>query len=108
VFQSALVHLWSTDEPLFSGICFDLTAILDIPYGSHVYSYFGYSPAKGFPVDIRNEISACAGQDDDLVCSILRNTVEGLDKFRVCMCGHKARAAVGVKLNRKYTAAVTR
>lgn len=58
-------------------------------------------------IDIGNEITARAGQNDDLVCSILRNAERGIDKFRMCLCGHRARAVVGVQLNRKYTAAGT-
>ncbi|HEY2101906.1 MAG TPA: hypothetical protein VGH08_01505, partial [Chthoniobacterales bacterium] len=60
------------------------------------------------PIDICDEIPACACQDYDLVRSILRNPVKGLDKFRVRMCGHNARAAVGVELNNQHTVVVSR
>src|SRR5580704_14490778 len=63
--------------------------------------------AERCPIDIRNELSTCARQNYDLVRSILRNTVEGLDKLRVSLCGHKARPAVGVKLNCQHTAGVS-
>ena len=40
------------------------------------------------PIDISNELPACARQDYDLVRSILRNPIEGIDKLRVTrLCG---------------------
>src|SRR5580693_8344004 len=58
--------------------------------------------AKRGPIDIGNE-PACTGKDYDLVRSILRNPVEGLDKFRVRLRGHNARAAVAVELSNQHT-----
>src|SRR5579862_8018864 len=59
--------------------------------------------AERGPLDIRNKLSARASQDQDLVRSILRNPVEGLDKFRVSLRGHNERAAVVVELSDQHT-----
>src|SRR5271169_5886632 len=59
--------------------------------------------AEGGPIDISNELPACARKDYDLVRSILRNPVEGIDKFRVRLRGHNARPAVGVKFGNQDT-----
>src|SRR5580700_89634 len=53
--------------------------------------------AKRGPIDIGNE-TTCTGKDYDLVRSILRNPVEGLDKFGVRLRGHDERPAVVVEL----------
>src|SRR5438105_13400353 len=50
--------------------------------------------AERGPLDIRNELPTCSREDYDLVRSILRNPVEGLDKFRVSWRGHNERANV--------------
>src|SRR5580693_6921483 len=59
--------------------------------------------AERGPIDISNELPTCARQDYDLVGSILRNPVEGLDKFGVRLRGHNARAAVAVELSNQHT-----
>ncbi len=41
--------------------------------------------AERGPIDIGNKLPACAREDYDLVRSILRNPVEGIDKFRVSL-----------------------
>src|SRR5580704_18495391 len=58
--------------------------------------------AERGPLDISNELPACAREDHDLVRSILRNPVEGLDKFRVSLRGHYERPAVAVKLRNQH------
>src|SRR5580693_2132136 len=58
--------------------------------------------AEGGPIDISNELPTCAGKDYDLVRSILRNSVEGIDKFRVSMRGHNARPAVAVEFSNQH------
>src|ERR1700678_4182330 len=58
--------------------------------------------AKRGPIDISNE-TTCTGQDYDLVRSILRNPVEGLDKFGVRLRGHDERPAVAVELSNQHT-----
>src|ERR1700733_11472241 len=47
--------------------------------------------AERGPIDISNKLPTCTGEDYDLVRSILRNPVEGLDKFRVSWGGHNER-----------------
>src|ERR1700722_7336911 len=59
--------------------------------------------AERGPIDIRNKLSTCARQDYDLVGSILRNAVEGIDKFRVRLRGHDERSAVGVEFSDQHT-----
>src|SRR6266481_5697963 len=63
--------------------------------------------APGRPFDARDKVATCTRQDYDLVRSILRNPVEGLDKLRVSLCGHNARATVGVELNNQNTVGVS-
>src|ERR1700739_398911 len=59
--------------------------------------------AERGPIDISNELPACARQDYDLVRPILRNPVEGLDKFCVGWRGHDERSAVGVEFSNQHT-----
>src|SRR5437879_1063465 len=59
--------------------------------------------AKRCPIDISNELPACARQDHDLVGSILRNAVEGIDEFRVSWRAHNERSAVVVELSNQHT-----
>src|SRR5579863_1790268 len=56
-----------------------------------------------WPINISNELPARARQDHDLVRSILRNPVEGLDEFGVRLRGHDERSAVGVKFSNQHT-----
>src|ERR1700733_13492180 len=58
--------------------------------------------AERGPIDIGNE-PTCTSQNYDLVRSILRNSVEGIDKFGVRLRGHNARAAVAVELSNQHT-----
>src|SRR5439155_24421359 len=64
--------------------------------------------AKGRPIDISNELPACAGQDHDLVGSILRNAVEGIDEFCVSWRAHNERPAVVVEFSNQHTVSVAR
>src|SRR5580700_1552447 len=64
--------------------------------------------AERGPIDISNEFPACARQDHDLVGSILRNTVEGIDEFRVSWRSHSEWAAVGVEFSNQHTARIAR
>ncbi len=59
--------------------------------------------AERGPIDISNELPTCAREDYDLVRSILRNPVEGIDKFRVRLRGHNERPAVAVEFSDQYT-----
>src|SRR5207245_3876629 len=58
--------------------------------------------AERGPLDISNELPTSAREDYDLVRSILRNPVEGIDKFRVRSRGHNERAAVAVELSNQH------
>src|ERR1700738_2566901 len=55
--------------------------------------------AERRPIDISNELPTCTREDYDLVRSILRNPVEGIDKFRVSWRGHNERPADAVELS---------
>src|ERR1700752_5061803 len=87
----------------------------------HRHSYVGYvfqhlntfvvnlTPDAGIgdiaergPIDISNELPTCARQDYDLVRPILRNPVEGIDKFCVSLRGHDERSAVGVEFSNQH------
>jgi hypothetical protein len=59
--------------------------------------------AERGPIDISNELPTCAREDYDLVRSILRNPVEGIDKFSVSLRGHNERPAVAVELSNEHT-----
>src|ERR1700720_4987 len=59
--------------------------------------------AERGPIDISNELTPCAREDYDLVRSILRNPVEGIDKFRMRLRGHNERPAVAVELGNQHT-----
>src|SRR5580704_13275266 len=58
--------------------------------------------AKRGPLDISNELPTSARKDYDLVRSILRNSVEGIDKFGVRLRGHDERPAVGVEFSNQH------
>src|SRR5438445_9750495 len=64
--------------------------------------------AERRPLDISNELPTSAREDYDLVRSILRNSVEGIDKVRVRPRGHNEWPAVAVELNDKYAFGVAR
>src|ERR1700728_1945765 len=59
--------------------------------------------AERGPIDIRNELPTCARQDYDLVGSILRNPVEGIDKSCVRLRSHDERSAVGMEFSNQHT-----
>src|SRR3989441_9181796 len=60
------------------------------------------------PIDISNELPTSAREDYDLVRSILRNSVEGIDKFCVRLRGHNEGPAIAVELSHKYASGVPR
>src|SRR5258708_1542803 len=64
--------------------------------------------AERGPIDISNELPTSAREDYDLVRSVLRNSVEGIDKFRVRLRRHDERPAVAVELSDQYTVGVAR
>src|SRR5580704_7776868 len=103
----------------------DMGASLDS--GDDRHSYVGYifqnlnafvvnlAPNAGIgditergPLDVGNELPTSARKDYDLVRSILRNSIEGIDKFRVSSCGHNEWPAVVVELNDKHAFGVAR
>src|SRR5579862_6046603 len=63
--------------------------------------------AERWPININNELPACARQDYDLVRAILRNLVEGLDKFRVRLRGHDERPAVAVEFSNQHALVIS-
>src|SRR5882672_10917722 len=64
--------------------------------------------AERGPIDISNELPTSAREDYDLVSSILGNSVEGIDKFRVRLRRHNERPAVAVELGDQYAFGVAR
>src|ERR1700756_5531471 len=64
--------------------------------------------AERGPIDIGNKLPTCAREDYDLVRPILRNPVEGLDKFRMSLRAHNERPAVVVELSNQYTLVISR
>src|ERR1700722_7173581 len=58
--------------------------------------------AERGPIDISNELPTCARQDYDLVSPVLRNAVEGIDKFCVRWRGHDERSAVVVEFSNQH------
>src|ERR1700723_246706 len=66
------------------------------------YAGIGDITERG-PIDISNELPTCARQDYDLVRPILRNPVEGIDKFCVRSRSHDERSAVGVEFSNQHT-----
>src|ERR1700746_2981377 len=63
--------------------------------------------AERGPIDIGNKLPTCAREDYDLVRPILRNPVEGLDKFRVSLRAHNERPAVVVEFGNQHTLVVS-
>src|SRR5260370_14369167 len=63
--------------------------------------------AEGGPINIGNELPTCAREDYDLVRAILRNPVEGLDKFRVSLRAHNERPAVAVEFGNKHAVVIS-
>src|SRR5262249_19160477 len=54
------------------------------------------------------ELAACARHDDDLVRSILRNPVKGIDKLRMIVRREHEQPAVAVKSDNQHTVGVPR
>ena len=63
--------------------------------------------AERGPIDISNELPTCTCENYDLVRSILRNPVEGIDKFRVGLRSHNERPAVAVEFSYQHTSGVS-
>src|SRR5271155_424066 len=59
--------------------------------------------AERGPIDVSNEFPTCARQNYDLVRTVLRDPVEGLDKFGVSFRAHNERSAVAVELSNQHT-----
>jgi hypothetical protein len=57
--------------------------------------------AQRVPIDPNNEVAICTRQDDDLVCSILRNPVKGIHNLRMVLCRERARPAIAVKFDNR-------
>jgi hypothetical protein len=63
--------------------------------------------SERWPFYIPNEIPARACNDDNLVRSILSDSVKGINKLRVSLRGHDELAAVTVELGNQHTLIVT-
>jgi hypothetical protein len=63
---------------------------------------------KRWKIDVRNEIPACPRQDYNLVRSILRDPVKGVDKLRMVLRGENERPAVAVKFDNQHTVGISR
>ena len=59
--------------------------------------------AKRRKIDPQNKVPACSSQDHDLVCSVLRNPVEGVHKFRMILSRKSQWTTVDVKFNYQNT-----
>src|SRR5579862_9124510 len=64
--------------------------------------------AERWPVDIDNEVPSRAGDDDDLVSTVLSDPIKRVDKFRVALCVHNARAAVTMELDHQHSLGIPR
>src|SRR6267378_1652906 len=64
--------------------------------------------AEGWKINARNELPACSRQDHDLVRSILRNPVKGIDKLRMIFRRENERPAVAVKFGNQHTVGISR
>src|ERR1700724_2288547 len=60
------------------------------------------------PLYVTNEIPTRACHDDNLVRSILPNSVKGINKLRVSLRVHDERAAVAMELGNQHTFGITR
>src|SRR4029077_6233348 len=63
--------------------------------------------AESGEIDFRNEITASAGYDYDLVRSILRDPVEGVEKLCMVLSSEGERPAVAVKFSNQHTFVVS-
>ena len=59
------------------------------------------------PFDVPDEIPARACKDDDLVRSVLSNSVKGIDKLRMALRVHDVRATVAMELSEQNAFVVT-
>src|SRR5438270_6378398 len=58
-------------------------------------------------IDVRNKLAACSRQNYDLVCSILRNPVKGIDKLRMILRRESEWSAVAMKFGKQHTVGVS-
>src|SRR5580700_7726677 len=63
--------------------------------------------AESGEINSRNEITACAGYDDDLVRSILRDPVEGVEKLCMVLSSEGEWSAIAVKFSNQHTSVVS-
>ncbi|MGA7533912.1 MAG: hypothetical protein WBW27_18730, partial [Pseudolabrys sp.] len=63
--------------------------------------------SERWPIYIRNEIPARACNDDNLVRSVLSDSVKGIDKLRVCLRVDDEGAAVAMALGNQHTFIIT-
>ena len=59
--------------------------------------------SERWPFDVPNEIPARAGNDDNLVRSVLSDSMKGIDKLRMAMRVHDVRATVAMKFGKQHT-----
>jgi hypothetical protein len=64
--------------------------------------------AEGWEIDVGNEVAACSGQDYDLVRSVLRDPVKGIDKLRVVLRSENKRPAARMKFDSQHTVSISR
>src|SRR6185295_14471854 len=64
--------------------------------------------AEGWKINARNEIPACSRQDHDLVRSILRNPVKGIDKLRMILRRENERPTVAMEFDNQHTVGISR
>src|SRR5580700_6778410 len=64
--------------------------------------------AERWPVDIYNKVPSRAGDDDDLVSTVLSDPIKRVDEFRVALCVHNARPALTVELHNQHALGVPR
>src|SRR2546422_4258718 len=64
--------------------------------------------AEGRKIDLRNEVAARSCQDYDLVRSILRDPVKGIDKLRMVLRSENERPAIPVKFGDQHTVGISR
>src|SRR5437016_8737603 len=64
--------------------------------------------AERCPIDPNNEVSACARQDHNLVRSILRNPIKGIDNLGVSLRRESQGPAVAVEFDNQHTVGIPR
>src|SRR5260370_14003077 len=63
--------------------------------------------SERWPFYVPNEIPARACNDDNLVRSVLSDSVKGIGKLRVCLRIHDKRATVAMELGNQHTFIIT-